>query len=116
MSNDGGEIVDDYHDARDDTPDTIETPDGTIHVTHDPDAVDVYATGVTVSMTEKVNLGNYENRELYANARFSIDPALALTSETETEVAKILEYGHGEVEAHIEAQVERAQEPTGEWE
>ena len=96
--------------------DTIETPDGTIHVTDDPAEAEVYATGVTVSMTEKVNLGNYENRELYANARFSIDPALALTPETENDVARILEYVHGEVEAHIDAQVELAKEPRGEWE
>ena len=96
--------------------DKIVTPDGTIEVTENPEEAVLYATGVTVSQTEKVNLGNYENRELYANARFSIDPALALTPENEREVAKILEYVHGEVENHIEAQVERAQDPTGEWE
>ena len=86
--------------------DTIDTPDGTIQVTDDPEDATLYATGVTVSQTEKVNLGNYENRELYANLRVAIDPALELTPDTEGEVAKILEYAYGEVEGHINAQVD----------
>lgn len=95
--------------------DTIDTPDGTIHVTDDLGEADLYATGLTVSQTEKVNLGNYENREVYANLRVEIDPALAMTPETEGDVAKLLEYAHAEVENHIAERVAEAQEPD-EWE
>lgn len=95
---------------------TIDTPDGTIHVTESLGDTELYATGLTVSQTEKVNLGNYENREVYANLRVEINPALAMNHETERDVAKLLEYAHAEVEKHIAVQVADAKEPDGEWE
>lgn len=62
--------------------DTIHTANGeTIPITDDIDAVDVYATGLTVSASQKVNLGNYENAEPYASIRAEVRPAVNLEAE-----------------------------------
>ena len=58
--------------------DTIQTPDGTLEVTTDPEDSTVYVTGLSVSRERKRNDGDYGHDQWFASERAAIRPALAL--------------------------------------
>jgi hypothetical protein len=73
---------------------TIKLSDGvTVEAVEDadhPDDVSLYAVSATVSGSEKVNLGNYENAEPHVSVRTEIRPAVRLDPD-----------GHDALSAHL---------------
>lgn len=94
------------------TSDIIHTADGEeIPVTDDINQADVYATGLTVSASQKVNLGSYENAEPFASIRAEVRPAVALSD------GGAIEHLRGRCDAlrrvvgyHVTAEIERYRE------
>jgi urease accessory protein UreF len=66
---------------------TIELSDGATVEAVEADGVDdvtLYAVSATVSGSEKVNLGNYENAEPHVSVRTEIRPAVRLDADGQT--------------------------------
>lgn len=57
---------------------TIETPEGTIEVTHDPNDSTAYVTSLTVSTERKRSDGEYGNDGQFASETVQVSPALAI--------------------------------------
>lgn len=88
--------------------DEIETPDGTIRVTDDPEEASLYATGFTVSEDEQVNLGNYENESFFASLRVQITPALELTEANRRYITQRIRDASEMVARHVRERVKDA--------
>lgn len=58
--------------------DTIQTPNGELHVTHDPADTTAYVTGVTVSKEVKRSDGDYGSDSYFASQQIELRPALAM--------------------------------------
>lgn len=58
---------------------TIHTADGReIDATTDPEAVDTYATGLTVSLERTISTGDFESAKPFASIRAEVRPALSV--------------------------------------
>lgn len=59
---------------------TLTTHDGRqIELTDDPDDIDAYATGLTVSLGRKMQPKKYESADPFCSIRAEVRPALAVT-------------------------------------
>lgn len=61
---------------------TVTTHDGReLDVTDDPDDIDAYATGLTVSLQRKISTADYESATPFDSIRAEVRPALALNAD-----------------------------------
>lgn len=91
---------------------TITTADGAqIPVADIPEETDAIATRLTLSGTEKVNTGNYENEEFYASLRLELRPAIRLgTADANRRVEKLADIGRDQIDDHLARSIEASED------
>ena len=77
-----------------------------VQVASDPDESRTIVTGLTVSASEKVSTGDYENYEPFQQVRLAFDPAIdASTPEGRADVRERAAQAHHDVQKDIEQAV-----------
>lgn len=75
-------MSDDTSDDPTDSIDTLNDPRVDIDVARDPSAARTLVTGITVSGSEKVSTGDYENFEPHISIRTEVRPAVDITTDS----------------------------------
>lgn len=85
---------------------TIDAGDATLEVVDDPADAGLVVTGVTVSGSQKENLGDYENYEPHASVKAEFRPALRVNSpDAESEVEDKLRVLRRVVDDHLQKSI-----------